>query len=105
MPFQLLDASHSDMPAIISIVYAAYSDPYKPFVDLMLPGLDQSGPVSREEGMREASARLLHAWKARPVDHWLKVIDTETGEIVRYGGPRYFDPFLVPRPNAPKCYI
>lgn len=87
MPLQLLEASYSDMDKLIPIIYGAYSEPFKPFVDLMLPGLGP-GPVSREEGSREAASRLLQAWKSKPNEHWLKVIDTETGEIIRYGAYR-----------------
>ena len=83
MSLLLLDATYADMPEMVPIVFAAYASPYQPFVDLMLPGLKPGSETTREEGIEEATERLLKQWQSRPMDHWLKVIDSNTGEIIR----------------------
>ena len=81
MALQMQKAEYSDMEQLIALVFAAYEDPYEPFVDLLFPGIHQDY-ISREQGLHDAAERLLAGWKSRPYEHWLKVVDSKTGEIV-----------------------
>jgi hypothetical protein len=83
MPLQLLPASFADMDELVRVIYAAYSYPHDPFVDLCTPGLGHDSPVRRVRGERETAADYLEDWKDSVSTHWLKVVDSDTGKIVR----------------------
>ena len=83
MGLKLLLADYSDMRQLVEVVYAANSDPRDPFVDLCLPGLGAWSKATLEEGINEVTKNYLTEWKASKTQTWLKVIDEDTGNIVR----------------------
>ena len=84
MSVQSLEAQHSDVDEIVSVIFATYEDPVEPFVAISFPGLGSSTP-SREQGKRNAAEQLLAGWKTNPNEHWMKVVDSKTEEIIRQG--------------------
>lgn len=82
MGLKLLPAEHSDMRALVEVIYSANSDPRDPFVDLCLPGLGAWSNATRDEGIDEVTKNYLAEWKASTTQTWLKVVD-EMGTIVR----------------------
>lgn len=84
MGLKLLPASYSDMPGLVQVLYSANSDPHDPFVDLCLPGIGAWSTSTVEEGMEEVRKNYLADWQASKTQHWMKVVDEETGQIVRY---------------------
>lgn len=91
MGLKLLPAEHSDMRALVEVVYAANSDPRDPFVDLCLPGLGAWSKATLEEGICQVTQKYLEEWKATPTQTWLKVVEEETGEIVSASKWEVFD--------------
>jgi len=67
----------------MSVVFAAYSDPYHPFVAMLLPGIGLSDLEVYKQGQRDAAERFLKGWKASSSERWVKVVDMKTNEIVR----------------------
>ena len=80
MPLHLEEAVQADVPALVDCLFAAYSDPYHPFVDIVFPGAGRNAP----EGKKPAADRFLASWKTNPYEKWVKVLDSETGQIVGY---------------------
>lgn len=83
MPLQLAEGTFEDIYEYISILFAAYSDPLHPFVSMLLPELGSDDPRLLEEGKQNEAERALARWKANPYEKWMKVVDDETGEIIR----------------------
>ena len=83
MGLKLLPAEHSDMRELVEVIYAANSDPRDPFVDLCLPGLGNWSNATREEGIKDVAKSYLAEWKASSTQTWKKVIDEDSGRIIR----------------------
>lgn len=81
MPLELIEAGYDDIYDMTEALFDSYA--HVPFVDMVLPGVAPNSPVPRERGVRDAGDRFLAQWKASPVEHWLKVVDTESNRIVR----------------------
>jgi hypothetical protein len=81
MPLQVLEASFDDLPSLMSVVFAAYSDPYYPFVSLLYPGFGAKSKEIHEQFVNNAAESHRKRWKASSTEHWVKVVDSETGEI------------------------
>jgi len=79
MSLELLDASFEDINDLIAVQFAAYSNPYHPYVALLYPGL---GSQDSKKSQADAADRLRMSWGASPAERWKKVVDTKTGEIV-----------------------
>jgi hypothetical protein len=83
MPLQLSKASFEDLHEMFTVVFEAYSNPPEhPFVALLFPGLDSNSSDTNEKSIRDVAEGPLIRWKASSTEHWVKVIDTETGAIV-----------------------
>ena len=83
MGLKLLPAEYSDMRILVEVIYAANSDPRDPFVDLCLPGLGEWSSATLEEGLEQVTRNYLAEWKASKTQHWMKVVDEDTGKIIR----------------------
>jgi hypothetical protein len=83
MPLKMSEGSFEEVHQFMSVVFAAYSDPYEPFVAMIFPGLSSDSPEKYENARHDAAERVLKDWKARPSERWVKVVDTEIGKIVR----------------------
>ena len=81
MTLKLSESTLDDMPEMVSVICTAYSDPYQPFVDLMCPGYNSNG-ISREKAEQAMVQQYTAAWNSSPYQRWLKVVDTDSGEIV-----------------------
>ena len=82
MPLQLSVGTFEDIHEFISLVFASYSDPPNhPFLCLILPGIGAESQEIVNRGITNAVERQLAKWKATPSEHWVKVVDTETGKI------------------------
>lgn len=84
MPLQLAMAVESDFEAMMSLLFVAYSDPGEPYTDLICPGHNPTTEPGYEQGLENVTQRWLARWKATESEHWLKVVDTSDGKIVRY---------------------
>ena len=82
MPFKLSEALiPHDHEALFATEWQAWTHPRNAMWELLSPVLE-SGPDAEAHAMAAASARQLKATLEDPADHWLKVVDTETGKIV-----------------------
>jgi len=83
MPLRLSEGTFEEMHDYMAILFAAYSDPMHPFVAMLTPGLSSDSQETFEQGKHNEAERALARWKANPSKKWVKVIDVETGDIVR----------------------
>jgi len=83
MPLQSSEGSFEEIHEFVSVVFAAYSDPYHPFVAILLPGIGISDPEVYKLGQHDAADRFSKGWKASPSERWVKVVDMKTNEIIR----------------------
>lgn len=84
MGLKLLPAEYTDMRELVEVIYTANSDPRDPFVDLCLPGLGAWSKATREEGVEKITKMYLEEWKESTTQTWLKIIDEDSGKVVRY---------------------
>ncbi|KAL6713246.1 hypothetical protein ACLMJK_009367 [Lecanora helva] len=77
MPLSIEYASESDMERLMEVQFAAMAQ--EPYHHVLFPGPNTS--LARAQ----AGARTLADWKNDPSEKVLKVIDTETSEIVSFG--------------------
>ena len=82
MSLQLLEGTFKDIPDIVALQFAAYADPYHHYVALNFPGLGSSDPEISKQGQHDATEQLAKNWNKSSSEHWLKIVDTETGKIV-----------------------
>jgi hypothetical protein len=82
MPLQLSKALFEDLPALMSVVFAAYADPYHPFLGLMYPGFGSESKEVIEQCMHNATESHRKRWEGSSTEEWVKVVDTESSEIV-----------------------
>ena len=73
----------------------------QPIWKLMLPPNIGIGDDTEFEAMKASSARTLENSKADPHDHWVKVVDADTGEIVAGALWKIFDSNPYRAPFAP----
>ena len=78
--------SDSDFDEIIPLLWHSYSQPRIALLPLLFPSEDDS-PEAREKAMQMSKQVFLKMHHADPSGHWLKVLDTDTGEII--GGCRW----------------
>jgi GNAT superfamily N-acetyltransferase len=91
--------SDGDFDALIPLLWYSYSSPRIPFLPLLFSAQEDS-PESQVKAVERSKHMFLKMHQADPSSHWLKVIDTETGEMV--GGCRWHfhatDPYEVAKP-------
>jgi len=94
MPFKLTEMNPSEMTAngafkdLITAQWESYENPYTRLLNLFFP-IKGPGPEAHALRIQESMLRQLHEHeKSSPSSRWLKVIDTETGEIA--GGAQWF---------------
>jgi hypothetical protein len=83
MSLRLSEGIYEEIHDYTEIIFAAYSNPLHPFVAILLPGLGSNSQETFEQGKRNEAERALARWKANSLEKWVKVVDIETGDIVR----------------------
>lgn len=78
MSLQLEKGAQADLPAIVDCIFDAHSEPYHPFVDLLFLGAGHNA----SDGKPAAIERFLASWQANPYEGWVKVLDTQSGQVV-----------------------
>ena len=98
MPFTLSPASDSDFLDLMRVFWISFEDPYQGFLRAVAPIKNND----RETSLVEFAAAQLKEYKSDPEMTWLKVVDSETGNIV--GGAKWLlhrsNPFANP-PEEP----
>jgi GNAT superfamily N-acetyltransferase len=78
--------SDGDFDALIPLLWHSYSSPRIPFLPLLFSAQEDL-PESKAKAMEMSKHMFLKMHHADPSSHWLKVVESETGEIV--GGCRW----------------
>lgn len=78
--------SDSDFDELIPLLWHSYSQPRIALLPLLFPSEDDS-PEAREKAVQMSKQVFLKMRHADPSSHWLKILDTDTGEII--GGCRW----------------
>jgi len=78
--------SDSDFDELIPLLWHSYSQPRIALLPLLFPSEDDS-PETREKAVQMSKQVFLKMRHADPSGHWLKVLDTDNGEII--GGCRW----------------
>jgi GNAT superfamily N-acetyltransferase len=78
--------SDGDFDALIPLLWHSYSSPRIPFLPLLFSAQEDS-PESKAKAMETSKQMFLKMHHADSSSHWLKVVESETGEIV--GGCRW----------------
>ncbi|KAI9837269.1 MAG: hypothetical protein M1819_000343 [Sarea resinae] len=83
MPFALHEVTDdADFDSIVRAEWAAYEDPFEPFLRIIGGPYDSSSPTARAEALEESKERQKMWAHEDPTSHWLKVVNTDTGEII-----------------------
>lgn len=77
MPLLITHASESDIDRLMEVQFAAMAQ--EPYHHVLFPG--PNTPSARAQ----AGARTLQDWRGDPSEKVLKVVDSESGEIVGFG--------------------
>lgn len=81
MPLELIEAViPQDFDDIYATAWEAWTHPRNVMWDLLNP-VPESDPDAQARAIAAAAARQFEATRDDPDDQWLKVVDTETGEI------------------------
>ncbi|KUJ13714.1 GNAT acetyltransferase-like protein [Mollisia scopiformis] len=107
MRFQVSEGTFNEIHDYLSIMFAAYSDPLHPFVSALLPGISSQDPAIYTQGKYDEAERALSRWKANPFEKWVKVVDTNTGEIVSVSRWQIYtrNPFPNGAPNVEVAWL
>ena len=101
MPLVLKEClDRSTFAHVVDCEWAAYYNPYHPFMQVLFPDLGGS-PSSRAAAIEESKERQWQWHSGDATSHWLYVEDDESGEIV--GGAQWHvhetNPFEGPQPK------
>lgn len=101
MPLALKEClDRSTFSRIVDCEWAAYYNPYHPFMQVLFPVLGGS-PESRTAAIEESKERQWQWHRGDPTSHWLYVEDDQTGEV--FGGAQWHvhekNPFDGPQPK------
>lgn len=81
MPFKLEEVtSDGDFDDIIACLWESFYNPFQSFFPLFCPVVG-TGPNAYAESIETSTDRYRNWHKSDPTSHWLKVIDTDTGDI------------------------
>ncbi|KAF2188341.1 putative GNAT family acetyltransferase [Zopfia rhizophila CBS 207.26] len=90
--------SDDDLDILTPLLWYSYSHPAIPFLPLLFPAPDDS-PEGKDRAIQTSRQLFRKMHQADPSSHWLKVTDTETGEVI--GGCRWHlhraDPYVSVR--------
>ena len=82
MTLIVLDADlPGDIPSLVNTCWQAFSNPHQRHFDVFNP-VHGTGPNARTEAMNSAIERTKRRNENDDTEHWQKVIDTDTDEIV-----------------------
>ena len=92
MPLQLLPVTEADAPRIVELEHLVYKD------DCLTPILFP-GPFPADASTQRAN-EVIEQFHADPTARWLKVVDTESGEMAAFAKWNIYKPG-EPRPRVP----
>ncbi|KAI4231319.1 MAG: hypothetical protein L6R40_007764 [Gallowayella cf. fulva] len=73
--------SDDEFAAIIGCEWSSYETPYNGFFQIYCP-ITGTGPDARLEALKESTDRQLAWHREDATSHWLKVVDSESGQVV-----------------------